>query len=1308
VSLTKLYVISNNGSYSRLHVVENTGSWNATSTNWYYKQAVTSFDAVTLPDDSRDVLLFTTRGADRYDIWEDSEDAGTTWGWMQGVWGMFIKSDRPSYMFEVDVADAYISADGYLYIGSDKSDGIAEWKGRTEHENVKVTNVNGTLFAVYHTWANGHKELSFCTSKSGEFWSVRESFNLAAWEGGGVIDALSTVSMIVEQTGIYITDGIALTGNSSTAVETDITADIETATVNMSAVRQLTAYLNNKDYDYDYLIDSTDRWEIVEEMGYVVSGTTYKIQTAIYEVDIINWSPMQQQIQVIARDRSTRLKEKVNPPENELRESQWIHASTYMPLAFVVGVTGTWAYAAEYDGPPSLCLLTDDTVGYAYIAGNGQVSDFDGMFVFNLASGGTPSSEKAGMVFHTDTAMENYLTAYYDQDTDQLHVGRCVSSSLSSLANSSTLSWAKDTWYAVRVEVRGLVIKVYYSTVSGSWDLDWLNFDWTLAITYYNTTPNAAVPMEGPVGLIARGYSDGEDEGTRFKSVMVAEAKPYVSVETTARCLAELAGIHDINVRDYPIEWGEEHPTLSDASSYSWTESTKTLTVTGGGSGMYQYVPVTEFSHDNFEITFTSSATVGAVGFFGGYDEGNSSGRDFVQFYWSGSLVELRRHSSSFYCQLDKTTSGSRDFRIQVKRFQDETDYVLSAWINGEMVLAHPFNHGDKGAPPPSSSESPYDNLDHMFVAFYALDSNTNTYSNVRIAELFQPVEAITADPDQPLLSTLARAASRRDIELFSRYDGSLTVRRYSPYVESSHDYFEQDIDNITYSRDTRGLIAHFRKTGAYDIADIYDEDMYVSRGHRLASDKNPFIMDRTDALGEARRSITSARRLSKSATLDGPFNVALETGDRVDTYLRNGAVDQWNIDDHQVALVDGAWMHSARLRRYSFDWLIRDRFTVDLGGSEDVAYTSAVPGPGLRIADVDTGSNLYIEDGRLYMEDQASGDPSLWYAPIARFTGITALFEIMQSVGGNFFLGLDSNMTGGAGGIGVQTSGGSLELSDNGSTEVDVYELTVDTFYQIAVNARAAGFFVFLKGGSLEEWTLMGMADTDTTSTLYATVQDTTAHIGVYKLSVPNVAFFPGPVASDSFTRSNANYLGRTDGAGLPEYGGGNQLWSAPTWAISSNLAVNSSPYSPALVRGPCSDVLVSVTLTATVAADTGIVMNASSLIDPDHYVTCYKDSSGYIKLDYYISGSPTSVFTSSGTYTSAGRLSVRKIGTSYRIFYGTATVTPSDETISNSNIINNTINGLWAEGTDGLADFSVLPTGSSNGEYRIMDELF
>jgi hypothetical protein len=140
--------------------------------------------------------------------------------------------------------------------------------------------------------------------------------------------------------------------------------------------------------------------------------------------------------------------------------------------------------------------------------------------------------------------------------------------------------------------------------------------------------------------------------------------------------------------------------------------------------------------------------------------------------------------------------------------------------------------------------------------------------------------------------------------------------------------------------------------------------------------------------------------------------------------------------------------------------------------------------------------------------------------------------------------------------------------------------------------------------------------------------------------------------------------------------------------------------------IQSSTSNVFASVACTIANYFQGGMVLCLDSFTNPQNYITVYYNRAlSKIFVDKRVAGALSNVLTVTATYASGAVLVCRKVGTSIYVFYNNALI--GTATISDAQVINNTLHGLFSTGGPTevqLDNFVVYPAGNE-GQNDILN---
>lgn len=405
-----------------------------------------------------------------------------------------------------------------------------------------------------------------------------------------------------------------------------------------------------------------------------------------------------------------------------------------------------------------------------------------------------------------------------------------------------------------------------------------------------------------------------------------------------------------------------------------------------------------------------------------------------------------------------------------------------------------------------------------------------------------------------------------------------------------------------------------------------------------------------------------------------------------------------------------GAIVHQADFAAPPY-YLIRDDFTNDVAAG-NVPGTDAVPGPGRRDG-YDTGSKLAIAGTVMAIVNSVgSQDPTLIYNAVARQAGRILLATITTiSTGNHGRIGWSVNDADGT----VLDSGlrfvnaSSLATQVAGGAGPEVGSFAANTFYEVAIILRAAGFAAYVRGGIYANFELVWLSESVVTSPMFPGAQVIGAGRGFssHYMHVPAQLWLSAPQLSDGFSS-----LGESDGLGHAEGvassiagqgGDGVTYTQHGTWAVAANAlgaTALSGGYAIYHAAQSSADVMATVKISTFAGGNAGLLLRYT---DSNNHITCHHNGTNLI-LAKRVAGVGTTIFSPAVTFVAGAELRVNMRGDKFRVFYNGALVN-TEQSISDAVLQSATNAGIYttdtgnrfkdltiyARGTDGAYD-SVL----------------
>lgn len=281
--------------------------------------------------------------------------------------------------------------------------------------------------------------------------------------------------------------------------------------------------------------------------------------------------------------------------------------------------------------------------------------------------------------------------------------------------------------------------------------------------------------------------------------------------------------------------------------------------------------------------------------------------------------------------------------------------------------------------------------------------------------------------------------------------------------------------------------------------------------------------------------------------------------------------------------------------------YLLDDEFS-DVKAAGAVNGTFAVPGPGLRTV-TDTESKLTISGGNLVFSGgkaaPAYGDPGLWYAQLVRVTGNTMLAGIYVSDNGNnnFYFGYDENTSGGINYNSIWIGGSpTLILYYRDTSSPRIQTLAFNTTYKFGISLKSSGSYLFIKGGTFNEWTHLWLGSGGNASPIYPAMPVYNSVNNFNFLRIPTALLTVRPLAYSAFTGANGTALTQSDATSADGYGINPVSWGVSGWYITNNTATCLADGTNYIntVQSSGADVLCSVNMTNS-TGNCGLTLRAN-----------------------------------------------------------------------------------------------------------------
>lgn len=353
---------------------------------------------------------------------------------------------------------------------------------------------------------------------------------------------------------------------------------------------------------------------------------------------------------------------------------------------------------------------------------------------------------------------------------------------------------------------------------------------------------------------------------------------------------------------------------------------------------------------------------------------------------------------------------------------------------------------------------------------------------------------------------------------------------------------------------------------------------------------------------------------------------------------------------------------------------------------------TQAEPVGGVRTV-VDTNSKISVSGGVLSLATGAATNNNVNYPSQARAAGKVLLATAtLADTSGILGIGFEAAPQSGAVRNSIRFSATTGIQSEQNGALVLVGAYSAATEYKIALVMRTSGNFLFIKGGSFINWTMLWLHGFDTAAALPEIwIGNTTTTATVDNFNIAKRLYLPPVLQSDGMSAET------TDGAGNAEANGavGNTYDGVGTPSVAAGVrgfsALSGGGLGVSVLACSSSDVNIEASVTRT-SGSAGIIARRA---DASNYIQCLHNGTNVV-VSQVVEGSSTTLSTTAVTYSAGATMRFCVDGTAYRAFYnntaaGTGTVPASTNT--NHGIITNNLSGsfdnlvIWARsGYEGL----------------------
>jgi hypothetical protein len=502
VSTTKFYYITEDSSTlnRRLRFYKYNGSWAATSSDIYWPFYIYGFDAVSLT--GFDLLMMSTELAPMLGSRVVDGEITTKTERVQGIVAFRVQNGRWSDHELIDVIDRV--------------------ETQPSRAKLRLSYVNSILFATY-TRCGGDGDYTY--SKL----AVSRSKDSISWEFPELAETSNAPGLVLPRSDYLYLVGVDRTLRSpccawagQTPAEQDVTANVLVVESMAAEIRDTTLGIANVENEMaSTLATSNARIQAIYSLGYIVGGDAsdnLKVQVSTEDV-LIRAGELtlpRRGLSLTTQDRLGRLNRTVSDYAAEWPGQQAGRDPYNDPTdTGYGGLRHTAPYEGSWRAQDGICkLISSNNEG---VAASTLVSDaLCGSAQTGFRLDTTSKGEYAGIAFRIFDKDNLFFVVYY-LDDDVIKLVRRVGSQEAVLATSSSMSWAVDTWYWLKVRVHYGMVYVYTSTdgITFSGPLSWSAGSGELPgqPQWEGTT---AYVWSGKFGLIGYGYSD-EDKWDSWK-----------------------------------------------------------------------------------------------------------------------------------------------------------------------------------------------------------------------------------------------------------------------------------------------------------------------------------------------------------------------------------------------------------------------------------------------------------------------------------------------------------------------------------------------------------------------------------------------------------------------------------------------------------------------------------------------------------------------------------------------------------------------------------------------------------------------
>ena len=385
-------------------------------------------------------------------------------------------------------------------------------------EAVRLSALNGkvvvTCAASDGNEVVNYRSYRYYTSADGEYWSrgkILHEFPSSLQRPLTLLLRGNTVYALNRRE-IYQSPATYMTGTST--VVHDITSRVLAYQTQQADMRQSSLVVSNEDDFFAPLMADYHTWLVVTQLGFHGVGL---LQTAVEEIDSwqeeigIRGPEYIRAVRISCRDFTARLTDDAVAEEPKYWQAQLAGAdafvdntgSGYGGMAHTATQAGSWRTEDN-----TLLLVANNEEGVAFSTFNSAL--WNGSVEYGVRLSLADNREYAGVCFRA-LDKDNLWAAWYDQQSDRIHLIRRMNGTNSLVAQSATLGWTTailSSWRYIRAVFRYANIWVDVSSDAAAWQ----------RVIAYTVPGNRIIAGEsepvydrfierGFVGCIGRGYS---------------------------------------------------------------------------------------------------------------------------------------------------------------------------------------------------------------------------------------------------------------------------------------------------------------------------------------------------------------------------------------------------------------------------------------------------------------------------------------------------------------------------------------------------------------------------------------------------------------------------------------------------------------------------------------------------------------------------------------------------------------------------------------------------------------------------------